>query len=95
LFKEQRVNNDHKNARTTFHGRAMIEERVFREGNSGQEVAERLGVGRGTVYKWLARYRAGGREARYDQSSRPRRSPRRLPVGQAAYIAAMRRMRMS
>ena len=58
-------------------------------------MAEGLGVSRRTVYKWLVRSRAGGEDALYDRSSRPRRSPRRLPVGRVATIAAMRRMRMN
>jgi transposase InsO family protein len=92
---ESRVNNHHQNARTTFHSRALIVKRVLKEGKSVREVAESLGVSRRTVYKWLARYKAGGQDALYGRSSRPRRSPRRLPVGRVATIAAMRRMRMS
>ncbi|MEW5911806.1 MAG: IS481 family transposase, partial [Thermodesulfobacteriota bacterium] len=89
------MNNPHQNARTTFHSRALIVQRVLKEGKSVREVAEALGVSRHTVYKWLARYRAGGREALYDRSSRPHRSPRRLPVERVATIAGMRRMGMS
>ena len=62
---------------------------------SVKEMAAALGVSRRTVYKWLARYRKYGPEALYNRSSRPRRSPRRLPVGRVATIAAMRRMRMN
>ena len=89
------MNNHHQNARTTFYSRALIVQRVLKEGKSVREVAEALGVSRRTVYKWLARYRAGGRDALYDRSSRPRRRPRRLPVGRVATIAAMRRMGMN
>ena len=89
------MNNHHQNARTTFYSRALIVQRVLKEGKSVREVAEALGVSRRTVYKWLARYRAGGWDALYDRSSRPRRRPRRLPVGRVATIAAMRRMGMN
>ena len=89
------MNNHHQNARTTFYSRALIVQRVLKEGKSVKEVAEALGVSRRTVYKWLARYRAGGQDALHDRSSRPRRSPWRLPVGRVATIAAMRRTRMS
>ena len=89
------MNNQHQNARTTFYSRALIVQRVLKEGKSVKEVAEALGVSRRTVYKWLARYRAGGQYAPHDRSSRPRRSPRRLPVERLATIAAMRRTRMS
>ena len=58
-------------------------------------MAEGLGVSQPTIYNWLARYRAGGQGALYDRNFRPRRSPRRLAVGRAAAIAAMRRMRMN
>lgn len=67
----------------------------MKQGMSVREVANALGVSRRTVYKWLARYRSGGHDALYDRSSRPRRGPRRLPVGRVATIAAMRRMRMN
>ena len=89
------MNNHHQNARTTFYSRALIVQRVLKEGKSVREVAEALGVSRRTVYKWLSRYRKGGQGALYDRSSRPRRSPRRLPVGRVATIAAMRRMRVN
>ena len=89
------MNNHHQNARTTFHSRALIVQRVLKEGKDAGEVAEALGVSRRTIYKWLARYRGGGMDALHNRSSRPRRSPRRLPVGRVATIAAMRRMCMS
>ena len=89
------MNNHHQNARTTFHSRVLIVRRVLNEGMSAQEVAEQLGISSRTVYKWVARYKDGGREGLHNRSSRPRRSPRRLPVEKVATIAAMRRMRMT
>ena len=89
------MNNHHNNARTTFHSRALIVQRILKEGKCAREVAQQLGISRRTVYKWLARYRAGGETALYNRPSRPKRSPRRLPVERVATIASMRRRRMS
>ena len=89
------MNNHHQNARTTFYSRALIVQRVLKEGKRAREVAEGLGVSRHTVYKWLARYKAEGLDALQDRSSRPRRSPSRMPVERVATMAAMRRTRMS
>ncbi len=89
------MNNHHQNARTTFYSRVLIVERVLKQGQSVREVARQLGISRRTVYKWLARYRQGGEAALHDRSSRPHRSPRRLPVERVATIAALRRRRMS
>ena len=88
------MNNPHQNARTTVFSRMLMVERI-REGMSVGEVAEQFGVSRRTVSKWLSRFRAGGESALENRSSRPRRSPRRLPVEKVAVIAALRRRRMS
>jgi transposase InsO family protein len=89
------VNNHHQNARTTFHSRVLIVERVMKEGKSSSEVARQLGVSRRTVCKWLARYRQGGQDALHNRPSRPLRSPRRMPVEKVATIAALRRRHKS
>ena len=70
-------------------------ERVLKEGMSAKEVAEQFGVSQHTVYKWVARFRAGGEAALHNRSSRPHRSPHRLPVERVATMAAMRRIRMT
>ncbi|MGD8561701.1 MAG: IS481 family transposase, partial [Desulfarculaceae bacterium] len=93
--KEQRVNNSHNGARTTVYSRALMVDRVMNDGISVKEVAHQMGLSRRTVYKWLSRYRQGGPAALYNRSSRPCRSPRRMPVERVAVIAGMRRMRMS
>ncbi len=69
--------------------------RVMEQGMSPRRVAEQLGVNASTVYKWLRRYREGGLAALPDRSSRPHKSPRRLPVERVATLAALRRMRLS
>jgi transposase InsO family protein len=89
------VNNHHQNARTTFHSRVLMVKRVMEQGMSPRMVAEQLGVNASTVYKWLRRYREGGLAALPDRSSRPHKSPKRLPVERVASLAALRRMRMS
>ena len=47
-----------------------------------------------TASKWLGRYREGDREL-LDRSSRPRRSPSRLPSERVRAIEALRRLRMT
>lgn len=89
------MNNHHQNARTSFYSRMLMVKRVIKEGKSVREAAGQFGVSPRTVHKWLARYRQGGEAALNNRGSRPRRSPRRLPVERVATIAAMRRMRMS
>lgn len=91
---EDPVNNPHQNARTTFYSRALMVKRI-REGVKAREVADQLGISRRTVHKWLARYRQGGEAALHNRSSRPKRSPSRLPVERVAIIAALRRRRMT
>jgi len=59
------------------------------------QIAEGLGVGRRTVYKWLARYHQGGARALDNRTSRPRKSPRCRPVEQVATMAALRGRRLS
>ena len=53
-------------------------------------VAEQLGISRATAYKWVRRYRAEGEPGLFDRSSRPHRSPRRLPDTVEARILAAR-----
>jgi transposase InsO family protein len=53
-------------------------------------VAEQLGISRATAYKWVRRYRAEGEAGLVDRSSRPHRSPRRLPDAAEARILAAR-----
>ena len=95
-YPEVHVNNQHQNARTTFHIRALMVQRVMEQGMHPQLVAGQFAVNVSTVYKWLRRFREGGLEALRDrQLHRPHRCPRRLPVERIATLAAMRRMRMS
>lgn len=70
-------------------------QRVKEQGISPRQVARQLGVDPSTVYKWLRRFAEGGPAALHDRSSRPHRSPRRLPVERVSTLAALRRMRLS
>lgn len=94
-YPEVHVNNHHQNARTTFHIRVLMVQRVMEQGIHPRLVAGQFGVDVSTVYKWLRRYREGCLEALRNRSSRPHRTPRRLPVERIATLAAMRRMGMS
>lgn len=79
----------HANARLNVFGRRLLVERVA-AGHRPGEVAKQLGVSRATVYKWLRRFGSEGLSGLVDRSSRPHRSPRRVPAGQVARIVALR-----
>jgi transposase InsO family protein len=64
--------------------------RVLEQGWPAAHVAEQLGISRATAYKWVRRYRAEGEAGLLDRSSRPQRSPRRLPDAVEATILAAR-----
>jgi transposase InsO family protein len=85
--------NVHKNAKQTPAGRALLVQRVLFEHQSVGEVSRSMGVSRRTVRKWVGRYRAGGRKALEDRSSRPKRSPRRLATRLVRRIEVLRRRR--
>ena len=85
--------NIHKNARLTAHGRAAAVARVD-AGEPVSAVARALGVSRQTVYKWYARAQ-DVEHAVTDRSSRPRRSPTRLPRHRRRQIEKARMRRWS
>jgi transposase InsO family protein len=82
--------NVHKNARLTPSGRALLVERI-EGGEPVGEVAAAMGVSRKTAYKWVKRWRAEGEAGLVDRSSRPRRSPNRLPRARRRRIEQLRR----
>ena len=84
----------HANHRTCPSSRRLICSRVLEEGWTLQQAAEAAGCSVRTAAKWLARYRAGDRLL-LDRSSRPRRSPRRLPQQRVVAIERLRRVRMT
>lgn len=84
--------NIHKNARLTPAGRQRLVARVL-AGTAVRIVAREGGVSRQTVYKWVRRARAAA--ALTDRSSRPHRSPTRLPRYRRRQILHRRRQRWS
>lgn len=69
----------HPRAKLSVFGRQLLVARVTELGWTPATAAEALGVSRATAYKWLRRHRLEGDLGLLDRSSRPHRSPRRLP----------------
>jgi transposase len=84
----------HGNHRTCPSSRRLICKRVLEQGWTLARAAEAAGCSERTAAKWLRRYREGDRLLA-DRSSRPRRSPCRLPAEQVAAIERLRRLRMT
>jgi transposase InsO family protein len=84
----------HANHRTCPSGRRLICSRVLEQGWTLQQAAEAAGCSVRTAAKWVARYRAGDRQL-LDRSSRPRRSPTRLPEQRIVAIERLRQLRMT
>jgi transposase InsO family protein len=80
----------HPSARLSVFSRQLLVQRVVVDGWPTATVAEQLGISRATAYKWVRRYRAEGLPGLDDRSSRPRRSPRRLPDEVASAIVRAR-----
>ena len=86
----------HARARLTPKGRALVVERVLKEGWSARAAAEAAGVAERTVYRWIARYRSEGEGGLLDRSLCPRtRFPTGRPRERVAAILALRRLRMT
>jgi transposase InsO family protein len=67
---------------------------VIEDGWTVRAAACAAGCSARTAFKWLARYRADDREL-LDRSSRPLRSPSRLPQQRVQAIERLRRVRMT
>lgn len=67
------MNNPHQNARTTVHSRELMVARRA-EGWPVSKIAEAFGVSTRTVYKWLRRWKQGGRAALSNSASAPARA---------------------
>ncbi len=85
----------HANARTCPNSRRLIVQRIEEEGWSLAAAAAAAGVSERTAHKWLSRFQAEGEAGLEDRSSRPRRSPARVPAERVAAIEALRRLRMT
>ena len=86
--------NLHANHRTCPSSRLLMCRRVLDEGWTLEQAAEAAGCSVRTVSKWIGRYRGGDRGLR-DRSSRPLRSPNRLPQRRVESIERLRRLRMT
>ena len=64
---------------------------VLRDGHTVVEVADRYGVSRQAVHRWLRRYAQGGLDALGDRSHRPRSCPHQLPEAVETLIYQLRR----
>ena len=84
------MNNPHRNARATVHGREQIVARIT-VGRTAAGMAEAFGVSVCTVCKWVARQRAGGRAALGNGASASTRVVRRLPEAVVRLILWLRR----
>ena len=85
----------HGNARLSVKGRELLVARVEDAGWSLTEAAEAAGVSDRTAAKWLARYRADGREGLLDRSSAPAVVANRTSEQRVEVIAALRRLRFT
>jgi transposase InsO family protein len=84
----------HANAKLVPSSRLLLVRRVLEESWKVADVAAAQGVSERTVYRWLARWRAGD-HALLDRSSAPRRRPRRTSAQVVALIEGLRRLRMT
>jgi transposase len=84
----------HGNHRTCPRSRLLIRRRVLEGGWTLRQAAEAAGCSVRTAGKWLKRFREGDHEL-LDRSSRPRRSPTRLPSDRVGAIESLRRLWMT
>ncbi len=84
----------HGNVKLVPSTRLLLVRRVLEESWKVAEVAAAQGVSERTVYRWLARFRAGDQRLS-DRSSAPRRVPRRTPQAVEVLIERLRRLRMT
>lgn len=82
--------NTHYNAKTTLQSRLQIVQ-WHQAGQSKTAIAERLGVSRQTVHKWITRFEQHGPKGLHDRSSRPKRSPKKLAEACIDAIVHLRR----
>jgi transposase InsO family protein len=85
----------HPNARTTPYAREQIAERVLRLGWSVEDAAQAAVISVRTAYRWIARYRAEGREGLRDRPCCARRIVHRTPPHRVKRIERLRRRRLT
>jgi transposase InsO family protein len=84
----------HANAKLVPSNRLLVVRRVLEEQWKIADVAAAFGISERTVYRWLARWRAGDLRL-LDRSSAPKRVPRRTPAAVEAVIERLRRLRFT
>jgi len=87
--------NVHSLARSLPASRALLVDRVRKQRWKVAAAAAAAGISTRTAYKWLARHAAEGVAGLRDRSSRPRRSPSRLPADREALVVELRRSRLT
>ena len=68
---------------------------VIGDGLTVSQAAEKTGVARQTLHRWLARYEAQGLEGLVDRSHRPVSCPHQMPAAVEAALLELRRSRPS
>jgi len=85
----------HANAPLSPKGRQRLVDRIERESQKVQDVAESMGISERTARKWLGRYRAEGPDGLLDRSSAPRVVANRTDEQTVMLLAALRRLRFT
>lgn len=80
----------HRRAKLTVLGRQLLVDRILGQGWPVAVAAQAQGVSAATADKWVRRWRAEGVQGLADRSSRPQRSPRRLPPAREQAILTCR-----
>ena len=81
----------HQNARLTVRSREQMARRVVEGGCTLKLAAASFNVSAKTASKWVRRYQSEGLAGLRDRSSRPHRSPRRLPETLRGSVIELRR----
>jgi len=84
----------HKNARLSFRSRESLAKFVIEQGATRKAAAAAFRVSAKTAAKWIVRFRVAGLDGLLDRSSRPHRSPRRLPDSLTDHVVQLRRQRL-
>jgi transposase InsO family protein len=84
----------HGNAKLVPSNRQLLVARVLEQLWKVADAAAAFGISERTVYRWLARWRAGDVRL-LDRSSAPERVPRRTPRAVEALIERLRRLRLT
>ncbi len=85
----------HSNAKITPKGRLLICQRLLENDWSLAKAAKAAGVSDRTAAKWVARYKAEGKEGLLDRSSAPRHIPHKTPQDRIEAVTCLRKIRMT